>query len=105
EARAAQLATLQGLYHERLVDPAVGEWLGGAKASTADEQAMVRVFVHERDRAVKVPGRLVKELAEAQSLSLTGWREAREKNDFKLFQPHLERLLGLRREQADAIGH
>jgi carboxypeptidase Taq len=104
-ARAAQLATLQGLYHERLVDPALGEWLGGAAASSPDEQAMVRVLVHERDRAVKVPGRLVKELAEAQSLALSGWREAREKNDFSIFRPHLERLLALRREQADAIGH
>jgi carboxypeptidase Taq len=104
-ARAAQLATVQGLYHERLVDPALGEWLGSAKPSGPDEAAMVRVLNHERERAVRVPGRLVKELAEAQSLSLSGWREAREQNDFAIFQPHLERLLKLRREQADAIGH
>src|SRR4051794_2241937 len=69
-ARAAQLSTLQGLYHERLVDPHVGEWLTAAKPAGPDEQAMVRVLQHERDRAVKVPSRLVKELAEAQSLGL-----------------------------------
>lgn len=104
-ARASQLATLQGLYHERLVEPALGDWLSAARGLPADEQAMVRVLAHERDRAVKVPARLVKELAEAQSHAISAWKEAREKNDFAPFRPHLERLLALRREQADAIGH
>jgi carboxypeptidase Taq len=104
-ARASQLATLQGLYHERLVEPALGDWLHASKTHSTDEQAMVRVLTHERDRAVKVPARLVKELAEAQSLAISAWKDARQANDFSLFQPHLERLLTLRREQADAIGH
>ncbi|MBK7862982.1 MAG: carboxypeptidase M32 [Archangiaceae bacterium] len=104
-ARASQLATLQGLYHERLVEPALGDWLQSARGLPLDEQAMVRVLTEERDRAVKVPARLVKELAEAQSLAIAAWKEAREKNAFERFRPHLERLLALRREQADAIGH
>lgn len=104
EARAAQLATLQGLYHERLTDPRVGEWLEQERPSSADEAAMVRVFTRERDRAVKVPARLVKALAEAQSRGLGAWREAREAKRFALFRPRLETLLSLRREQADAWG-
>lgn len=104
-ARASQLATLQGLYHERLVEPVLGEWLASARGLPRDEQAMVRVLAQERDRAVKVPARLVKELAEAQSHAISAWKEAREQNHFAPFQPHLERLLALRREQADAIGH
>ena len=66
---------------------------------------MVRVLHGERDRAVKVPAALVKALAEAQSQGLSAWREAREAKRFALFQPALERLLELRREQADALGH
>jgi carboxypeptidase Taq len=104
-ARASQLATLQGLYHERLVEPQLGDWLSAARGLPIDEQAMVRVLAHERDRAVKVPARLVKELAEAQSHAISAWKEARDRNDFGVFRKHLERLLALRREQADAIGH
>jgi carboxypeptidase Taq len=106
-ARAAQLSTLQGLYHQRLVAPEVGEWLELAEreAAAADDRSMLRVFRHERDRAVKVPERLVRALAEAQSDGLAGWREARAARRFAPFQPALERLLALRREQADAIGH
>lgn len=110
-ARASQLSTLQGLYHERLVDPAVGDWLhavatpDGEKALSNDQRAMVRVFRRERDRAVKVPKRLVTELATAQSQALSAWRQARTDDTFAPFQPRLEQLLRLRREQADAIGH
>ena len=104
-ARASQLSTLQGLYHERLVDPRLGEWLEGAAPASDDERAMVRVLRQERDRAVKVPARLVKALAAAQSHALAGWREARAKNEYALFEPHLSGLLSLRREQADAWGH
>lgn len=103
--RASQLSTLQGLYHERLTDPRLGEWLESSGAATDDERAMVRVLRHERERAVKVPGALVKALAEAQGKALSAWREAREKRDYRVFEPHVGALLKLRREQADAWGH
>jgi carboxypeptidase Taq len=104
-ARASQLATLQGLYHERLIDPRLGEWLADAQPTTDDEAAMVRVLARERDRALNIPSRLVKALAEAQSQALSAWREARAKKDFPAFRPFLETLVALRREQADAWGH
>ncbi|WP_224247343.1 carboxypeptidase M32 [Hyalangium gracile] len=108
DARAHQLSTLQGLHHERLVDPRLGEVLAWAAMQPdldADQRAMVRVLSHERDRAVRVPHALVKALAEAQSRALAAWRQARKEKRFALFQPALARILELRREQADAYGH
>ncbi|WP_375761482.1 carboxypeptidase M32 [Corallococcus exercitus] len=111
-ARAQQLATVQALHHERLVDPRLGEALARAaeggpdfEALTPDERAMVRVLTRERDRAVRLPARLVTALAEAQGEGLQAWREARTTKRFERFQPALEALLALRREQADAQGH
>jgi carboxypeptidase Taq len=104
-ARATQLATIQGLYHERLVDPKVGDWLASLSNLSTERTAMVRAFRRERDRAVRVPQRLVKDLAEAQGHALGLWKRAREAKDFQIFRPALERLLTLRREQADAIGY
>ncbi|MBU8896199.1 carboxypeptidase M32 [Corallococcus sp. M34] len=107
-ARASQLSTLRGLYHERLVDPRLGDALAQAATQTdlsEDARAMVRVLTRERDRQVRVPGALVKALAEAQGRSLHAWREARTQKRFSLFQPHLACVLELRREQADAYGH
>jgi carboxypeptidase Taq len=106
-ARASQLSTLQGLYHQRLVAPEVGEWLGALAAAprSDDERAMARVLTRERERAIRVPLDLVQALAEAQGAALTAWRTAREARAFAPFAPALGRLLELRREQADAIGH
>jgi carboxypeptidase Taq len=106
-ARAHQLSTLQGLHHERLVDPRLGEALAKASAQdlSEDARAMVRVLHREREREVRVPSALVKALAEAQSRALHAWREARKEKRFAVFQPALGRLLQLRREQADAYGH
>ncbi len=103
--RAAQLGTLQALYHERLVDPRLGDWLGSAAPANADEIAMVRVLTKERDRAIKIAPELVKTLAQTQSRALSAWREARAAEDFKVFEPHVHKLVQLRREMADAWGH
>jgi carboxypeptidase Taq len=102
--RGAQLATLQGLYHERLVDQALGDAMASVKPGTDDEKAMLRVLQKERDRAVKKPKRLVTELAAAQSHAIGLWKKAREQKDFQIFRPGLEKLLALRREEADAYG-
>lgn len=103
--RAAQLGTMQTIHHERLVDPRLGDWLADARTTSPDEAAMVAVLKKERDRAVKIPARLVKALAEGQSRALSAWREAREEKQYKHFQPHVQILLELRREMADAWGH
>jgi carboxypeptidase Taq len=47
----------------------------------------------------------VRELAERQAMGVEAWKRARSASDFASFEPHLARLLELRRAQADAIGH
>src|SRR6266851_5070141 len=107
DARSHQLAAIQGLFHERLVDPALGELLERSKLGPLedDQRAMVRVLSRERDRSVRVPQSLVRALAEAQSRGDSAWRAARRARSFALFAPALKTLLALRRRQADAIGH
>jgi carboxypeptidase Taq len=101
-ARADQLATLAALSHEKLTAPDLGEALAAAEAAERDPTrvAVLRGLRFERDRAVCLPARLVRALAEAQVLSVTAWRGARERSDFAAFAPHLERVLALRREAA-----
>ncbi len=105
DSRAAQLSAMQALIHERLVDPRLGELLEVAAGDPdEDRAAMVRNLGRDRARAVRVPARLVRELAETQARAVEAWRVARAEENFPTFRPHLERLLELRREQADALG-
>jgi len=106
-ARGEQLATLQGLLHEKTVTPEWDALLSNlaAQGGLSDEQrAIIRTFEFDRERAVKLPTELVKETARAQATALSAWGEARRAKDFRLFAPALSRLLELRREAADAYG-
>jgi carboxypeptidase Taq len=107
-ARGAAKATLAGVLHERICDERFGEVvaeLGGDAGLGEVERARVREARRERDRAVRVPASLVRELAIAESEGFEAWQAARAAADFSLFRQPLERLVSLRREEADAVGY
>jgi carboxypeptidase Taq len=107
-SRARTMATLESLAHTRLTDPAIGELLSelaGEDGLQEHQMATVRVLTREYERATKVPDKLVKEIAETTALAYQVWTEAKPASDFAVFQPHLERIVELKKEQADAIGY
>src|SRR5262249_46756712 len=57
------------------------------------------------DRAVKLPKELVEELARVTTRAQQVWQEARQHNDFRAFQPWLEKIVHLKRQEAEAIGY
>ncbi|HET7321316.1 MAG TPA: carboxypeptidase M32, partial [Longimicrobiaceae bacterium] len=104
--RGEQLAALSGLVHERLTRPEVGDWLAACESDpelTGDARtaANLREIRREYDRAVKVPGSLVRELAKTQAMSQQAWRDARERSDFAAFAPWLEKVFALSRAKAE----
>lgn len=105
--RGRVMGTLQGLTHARLVDPAFGGLLTEAEADdslTEDQRAAVRLARRDYDKATKLPESLVRELAELESVAFEAWAQARPANDFSRFEPHLDRLVKLKKQVADAIG-
>ena len=97
ETRAHQSTALASLLHERVVDPAFGEAIEQAQATgdTLDEaqRASLREARRDRDRAVKVPADLVRELAMAEAEGFEIWQRARPARDFATFRPALERIV------------
>jgi carboxypeptidase Taq len=109
ELRAHQSTALASLLHERVVDPAFGEAIEQAEAEpdSLDDarRASLREARRDRDRAVRVPADLVRELAMAEAEGFEIWQKARPAKDFAMFRPVLERLVALKQQEADAIGH
>lgn len=109
--RAAQLANLARLLHIRHTDPRIGEMLAVVEGSelTRDplgvEAVNIREWRRTFDRTTKLPERLAVDLARAGSEGQSVWEEARPKNDWNAFKPHLERLISLKREEAEALGY
>ncbi|MDQ3985565.1 MAG: carboxypeptidase M32 [Actinomycetota bacterium] len=105
--RARALATLESIGHDRLTDPEIGrllEELEGAEDLDEDQRASVRVLKRDYEKATKVPRDLVKALAEAQGKGYQAWTQAKPADDFSIFEPHLRRVVELKREEADALG-
>jgi carboxypeptidase Taq len=111
EHRSNQMSLLARLTHQQLTSPRVGELLSRVEGtdlvreSESDAAANVREIRRSYDRATKVPTRLVEELTKTGVLGQQAWVEARKKSDFLTFRPWLEKLVGLKREEANYVGY
>jgi carboxypeptidase Taq len=109
EHRAAQLALLAGLLHERETDPRLGDLLAEVEGSPlvadadAPEAANVREVRRRCARASRLPRGLVEETARVTALAEQVWAEARRAADFARLRPWLERVLLLKRREAEAL--
>ncbi|HEY6084050.1 MAG TPA: carboxypeptidase M32 [Nitrospira sp.] len=117
-ARAEQIATLQGIAHQKFVSPDVERLLGKAvDLSTGvpldhdgdlwDEsaQSLLREVWRDYSRAKKLPSDFVITLSRECSLAQQVWAEAKEDNSFADFLPNLRTVLALKREEAQYLGY
>jgi carboxypeptidase Taq len=111
ENRSEQLALMAGLLHERGTDPRLGELLQELEGSEllADPSSApavnVRELRREYDRFVKLPRRLVEDVARVTALAQTAWAGARARADFNIFRPYLEKIVELKRGEAECVGY
>ncbi|SFN04033.1 carboxypeptidase M32 [Thermodesulforhabdus norvegica] len=107
--RSEQIAYLSRLYHEKQRDPRVGEWLEIASTDSHEpdsaEYANMREWSRWHRRATKIPLELVEELAKTTSEAESVWEKARARSNWGLFEPYLEKIVRLKREEAEAAGY
>ncbi len=109
--RGEQMAFLAGLAHSKATDPKVGELLAAVEGSElvrdpeSDAAANVRELRRGYDRSTKLPAALVEELARVTTAAQQAWQQARAANDFPAFRPHLEKVVALKRQEAQAVGY
>jgi carboxypeptidase Taq len=106
EARAEQLATMERLLHDRLMDPELGRlldslesWMAGADPDS-DDVRMVRQARRDHDKATRVPAQLAEDMAREAARGYSAWLEARETGEFARFQDALASQVDLRRRYA-----
>ncbi len=68
------------------------------------EKGVVRVLEREVRIAKALPPRLVEELARVTQEGRIAWKAAREKNNFEIFKPYLEKIVDLTKEKANYLG-
>jgi carboxypeptidase Taq len=102
EIRAEQLATLEQVRHEKLASDAIARLLDQLSSYEeelpydSDGASLIRVARREHEKARRVPAELKGAIARAGSLGGKAWRAARERSDYSLLAPHLERIVELK---------
>ena len=107
--RSNQQAYLAQLGHSKITDPEIGKLLEEIKANpdyeklSDYEKRNVYLIQRDYDRNTKLPPEFVAEFAKESVISTEKWKEARQKNDFKLFQPHLEKMFEMAKKHANYL--
>ena len=106
EDRGDILATLGVLTHELFITDENARLLDDLQSNSAslnpesDDARLIKVTRRIFGKETRVPPRFIAAFTRATVLGQTAWEEARAKSDFSIFQPHLERIVELRREYA-----
>jgi carboxypeptidase Taq len=107
EERGSQMGTLAGLAHLRFTSPELGRLLDELRPwaenldPDSDEARLVKNTRREYEKRTRVPASWVSEFAEVTTASQVVWEKAREQAEFTLFQPHLEKVVEMRKHYSE----
>ncbi len=104
-ARSEMCAQIAITAHKLQTSSQLGELIANNN-ETGDpiRDTIIREAKRDFERACKLPADLVEQLSRASSLAKSAWVQARQENNFQAFAPHLDDLLKLVRQKAEAIG-
>jgi len=107
QERGMQSASLGRIMHEKFTSDEVGKLIADLEAEVGDldaetdEARMVKVSKRAYEKETKVPLPLLMEHIKATTIAHEAWVKARTQSDFSIFQPHLEKIVDLRKQYAD----
>jgi carboxypeptidase Taq len=106
--RGRQLATLAGIAHEWFADDSLGDLLKiltRSEGLTETQRKNVIRTQEDYEKNKKYTPAFVRELSLAASESYHAWMKAREENDFASFEKVLQKMVMLKRQEADMLGY
>lgn len=75
------------------------------KSLTDEERGVIRILIRSLKHYEKLPPKFLQDFAQTTSKATVVWREARDTNNFKLFEPYLSKIFDLNREMAEYLGY
>ena len=96
------------LRNKKGIDPEFGRHLSLANNSSnwsTIEAANIRLWNRDYEKRIKLPADFAARESEMASLAQAAWEEAREKDNYSIFQPHLKAMIELNKEKAMYWGY
>ncbi|MBD3408319.1 MAG: hypothetical protein GF411_19505 [Candidatus Lokiarchaeota archaeon] len=103
--RSEQLSLLGMLAHRKMTSTQLGQYLDEAMKNFDDfdevEKRNLILFKKEYDIQTVIPEELVGQIAKQRVVSVETWKKAKAANDWKMFQPELEKMVELSVKRAE----
>ncbi len=106
--RGRQLATLSTLAHELFVEESLGKLLqdlAGDHSLDAVQKGNVTKTLEDYEKNKKYTSDFVHRLSATTSKTYHAWIQARKENDFDCYEPALEEMIALKRQEAELLGY
>ncbi|MFO8078533.1 MAG: hypothetical protein R6U21_07835, partial [Thermoplasmatota archaeon] len=109
QERSEQTALLSTLAHKRVVSDIF--WKHITKLSkesvfstlSTEDQHVIKRLQKDVGKSRKIPEDFVKRSAKITTMAYPAWQQARNKNEFTVFKPHLEKIIDLQKEYCGYI--
>ncbi|PHR63434.1 MAG: hypothetical protein COA51_10500 [Idiomarina sp.] len=106
--RAQQIGTLSKLAHIKTTDPELPKIVAQLIAdlpSDKKQAANIKQTARDLKRKTLFDAKFVGEMSRATSEAFFHWQKAKEENDFGLYAPYLQKVLDLKRKEAEIVGY
>ena len=103
--RAEQLAMLNKQAHEIYISPKLYTSLNKLRKQElkGKDKHVVERFYKDVVKARKIPSDFVEELSRVTAKATHAWQQAKTDDNFKLFEPHLKKIIELKKKEAKYI--
>src|SRR5882724_1111878 len=108
ERRGQQMATLSEIAHEWLTSSGLGDLLAelnGRADLSPEEKRNITLSLEDYTKQRKFSPEFIRLLSETTSRSFHSWIRARSANSFALFEEDLDKVLQLKRQEAELAGY
>ena len=106
--RAQQIGTLSKLAHIKMTDPELKRLVDELAANLPNDAKQASNIKHtSRDlkRKTLFDSKFVEDMSRATSEAFFHWQKAKENNDFALYAPFLQKVIDLKRKEAEIVGY
>jgi len=105
--RSEQGALISRLSHEKVISDNFWKHiqilLKNLDNLSEKDKAVVKRLAKDVEKSRKIPSEFVERMSRTTTLAYQAWEDARAKNDFMVFAPHLEKIIELEKEYCDYI--
>ncbi|RAI99894.1 carboxypeptidase Taq [Chitinophaga skermanii] len=106
--RGQQITTLSTIAHELFTDAQLGDTLQALQSRedlTATQKKNVALSLEDYEKNKKYPAAFVAALSQTTSDCYHAWMKARKENSYAVFEPLLEKMVQLKKEETHILGY